>query len=426
MATQNYHIDQSNNPYYLHPTESPAQVLVTPLLNGNNYHSWARAMKLTLDTKNKLKFITGTLKQPPPDDPLHDSWKRCNNMVLSWLQRSVEESIVKSIIWIDSAAEVWKDLQDRFSQGDMFRISELLHDFYYLNQGNLTIFEYFGELKSLWEEIETFMPIPNYKCSVQCSCGVIPLVKGYREQSYVIRFLKGLNEQYAPVRSQIMLLDPLPSISKAFSLLSQQERQSNIPSIHEPDPQNRALTLSTNQDSYKSPNNDPGNNLNFRGRGGNAYRGNKPRFNGAGRNQGNKFCTHCQRTNHTIETCFIKHGYPPGFQNNRFTKMANHTIGFPLDQSNEDSELQTTKSGQGANKLFADEQVQGILDLMHNAKAGEHTVNSAIHTKASPTPPPGNIKTCWIMDTGATDHIINNIHNFSDLQIHSTNVHHPT
>lgn len=26
-------------------------------------------------------------------------------------------------------------------------------------------------------------------------------------------------------------------------------------------------------------------------------------------------CTHCGRLNHTVETCFLKHGYPPGFPN---------------------------------------------------------------------------------------------------------------
>ncbi|XP_019457600.1 PREDICTED: uncharacterized protein LOC109357986 [Lupinus angustifolius] len=137
--------------WFLYPN-SPLPFLLDSTnlsFDGSNYHSWARAMELSLDSKNKLKFITRTLKQPPPGDPLHDLWKRCNNMVLSWIQRSMEESIVKSILWIDSVAAVWKDLQDRFSQDDMFRISELLYEFYYLNQGNLTISEYFSELKSL-------------------------------------------------------------------------------------------------------------------------------------------------------------------------------------------------------------------------------------------------------------------------------------
>lgn len=25
-------------------------------------------------------------------------------------------------------------------------------------------------------------------------------------------------------------------------------------------------------------------------------------------------CTHCGRTNHTMDTCFLKHGYPPGYR----------------------------------------------------------------------------------------------------------------
>lgn len=53
----------------------------------------------------------------------------------------------------------------------------------------------------------------------------------YHGKDYVIRFLKGLNKQYAYVRSHIMLLDPSPNISKAFSMLIQQERKLNLPSI---------------------------------------------------------------------------------------------------------------------------------------------------------------------------------------------------
>lgn len=37
----------------------------------------------------------------------------------------------------------------------------------------------------------------------------------------VIRFLKGLNDQFATMKSQIMLMEPLPSINKAFSLVVQ-------------------------------------------------------------------------------------------------------------------------------------------------------------------------------------------------------------
>jgi len=45
--------DQRNpaSAYYLHPGENPGMVLVTPHLDGTNYHSWSRAMKRELLSK---------------------------------------------------------------------------------------------------------------------------------------------------------------------------------------------------------------------------------------------------------------------------------------------------------------------------------------------------------------------------------------
>lgn len=108
MAYQSY-VDfptNSANPYYLHPNENLSRVLVSPLLDGNNYHTWARSMQITLISKNKDKFIDGTLVKPPISDPLYAQWIRCNTMVLVWNQRSTSEFISKSVLWIDNAAGV--------------------------------------------------------------------------------------------------------------------------------------------------------------------------------------------------------------------------------------------------------------------------------------------------------------------------------
>ena len=50
----------------------------------------------------------------------------------------------------------------------------------------------------------------------------------YQQQEYVMQFLMGLNESYAGMRGQILMLDPLPSISKVFNLVVQEERQHSI------------------------------------------------------------------------------------------------------------------------------------------------------------------------------------------------------
>lgn len=47
----------------------------------------------------------------------------------------------------------------------------------------------------------------------------------HKEQDYVIKFLNGLNEPFDNAKSQILLMDPLPTINKAFSIIIQQEQQ---------------------------------------------------------------------------------------------------------------------------------------------------------------------------------------------------------
>lgn len=85
--------------------------------------------------------------------------------------------------------------------------------------------DYFTQLKILWDELNNFRPIPSCSYNIPCSCGALDTIKIYMKDDYVIRFLKGLNDQFATVKSQIMLMEPLPSINKVFSLAVQQERQ---------------------------------------------------------------------------------------------------------------------------------------------------------------------------------------------------------
>ncbi|XP_019414585.1 PREDICTED: uncharacterized protein LOC109326348 [Lupinus angustifolius] len=114
------------NPFYLHLGESPSAILATPPLNGNNYQSWSRAMRRALSSKNKFKFVNGSISALNPLSHKYDVWERCNNMVVSWITRSVIQSIAQSIVYIDNAQELRTDLNERFSKGDYFRLSDLL------------------------------------------------------------------------------------------------------------------------------------------------------------------------------------------------------------------------------------------------------------------------------------------------------------
>jgi len=84
-------------------------------------------MRRALGGKMKYEFVDGTI-EPITDDfnPLFRPWNRCNNLVHSWIVNYVSPSIAQSIIFMENGFDVWNDMKERFSQGDLVRIFELM------------------------------------------------------------------------------------------------------------------------------------------------------------------------------------------------------------------------------------------------------------------------------------------------------------
>lgn len=58
-------VDPSQNPashFFVHPSDGPGTVTVTPVLDGSNYHIWARSMRRALGSKNKYRFVDGSIE----------------------------------------------------------------------------------------------------------------------------------------------------------------------------------------------------------------------------------------------------------------------------------------------------------------------------------------------------------------------------
>ncbi|XP_019416416.1 PREDICTED: uncharacterized protein LOC109327706 [Lupinus angustifolius] len=279
------------SPYYLSPNENPGVVLVSGLMNGENYHPWSRAMTMALKTKNKLAFVDGSLPKPPPHDQMCAIWNR-----------------FQSVLQMNNAKEIWDDLKERYHQGVIFRISELIGEMHSARQGNASIDKFFTQMKALWQQLDNYMPIPPCECEVKCHYALIPTMKNYRENEYVICFLRGLNDQYSSVRLQIMLMQPLLAINNVFSILIQQEKQMMS--------ENPALTT-----SYSSfINNDTRQIGRGGGRGYRASMSGRSNIQGRSgtytRGRGHKTCTFYQRTGHTIDTYYKNHGFPPSYSTN--------------------------------------------------------------------------------------------------------------
>lgn len=79
-------------------------------------------------SSNKVKFVNGKLPKPAASNSLFDSWEQCYNIAVSWITMTLSTQISQSTIGIDNARDLWLNLEERFSQGNHFRISNVLQE----------------------------------------------------------------------------------------------------------------------------------------------------------------------------------------------------------------------------------------------------------------------------------------------------------
>src|ERR1044072_3127199 len=214
--------DTVDNPFYLHPSDNPGLVLVSRQLTEDNYSSKKRSMILALTSNNKIGFVDGSIVQPEPDDPLFRSWTRNKNLVASWLLNSITREITASVIYSTTAAAIWNDLQTRFEQKNGPRVFQLRKDFMQCAQGSSSVSQYYTRIKTLWEELGEYRPVHH------CNCGGVQPILAHLQQEYVMQFLMGLNDDFAHLKGQVLMMRPLPSITDVFSLVIQDGKQRHI------------------------------------------------------------------------------------------------------------------------------------------------------------------------------------------------------
>jgi len=78
---------------------------------------------------------------------------------------------------------------------------------------------YFTKLRIIWNELDNFRPYPF--CIHQDTCYVVPVICQRKCEDQGMQFLRGLNDQYNNIRYHILLMDPMPSMSKILSLVVQ-------------------------------------------------------------------------------------------------------------------------------------------------------------------------------------------------------------
>ena len=110
-------------------------------------------------------------------------------------------------------------------------------------------------------------------------------------------FLMGLNDSFAQIKAQLLLLDPPSPINKVFSLVSQKERQRFVSSSIGSRGIDTTHDLAFAVKAHGNKRTDPPFSTNPK-----TQRKERP------------FCTHYNYLGHTIEKCYKLHGYPPGYK----------------------------------------------------------------------------------------------------------------
>jgi hypothetical protein len=343
-----------NDPHYVHHSDSPTMVLVTPLLSGDNYGTWLRAITMALRAKNKLGFVDGTLTKPTSSNDL-SQWERCNDLVCSWILNSVTGEIRSSILYAETAREIWLDLSERFSQSNAPQIYQLKQSISSLKQENMPVSAYFTKLKSLWNELNSLVVIQP------CTCGHGKAIADQLQQDRAMEFLQGLHERYGALRSQILLMEPFPSTTRIYSLVRQEEKQQEIHSSLSPTPDAAAfITKPTN-------------------RGGQLSR--KPRYH----------CDHCGRDGHSKDRCFKLVGYPP-----------KKTDVLAKTPKTEDCAMVSPPS-------ITQEQYNKLLAMLSSGSINSSVSLAGIALIA-------HSASTWIIDTGATNHMCHSLSLFSSYK----------
>ena len=216
---------QSN---YLHNSDHAGLKLVTDrLTSGADFHSWRRSVRMALNVRNKLGFIDGTIRKPPPTSRDSRSWSRSNDMVATWLMNSISNNIGQSLLFMSTAESIWNNLMSSFKQDDAPRFFEIEQRLSSLTQGSLDVGAYYAKLITLWEEYKNYIELPV--CTYgRCECNASLLWEQMQQRGRVMKFLMGLNEAYEPTRRYILMLKHIPLIEEVFNIVSQDERQKNI------------------------------------------------------------------------------------------------------------------------------------------------------------------------------------------------------
>ncbi|XP_047266243.1 uncharacterized protein LOC107873996 [Capsicum annuum] len=402
------------------------------------------SIRLALLGRNKIGLIDGSCTKETISGELWGQWERVNAIVLSWLLNSVSKSILGGLAFSSSAFNVWTDLKERFDQLDGSRTFSLHKEIVTLQQGTNSVSVYYTKLKTLWDEFEAMVLSPG------CNCEVSRGFVAHLNRQKLYQFLMGLNESFNQARSQILLMNPIPTVNQAYAMIISDECQKSVASSYT-NSLGMNFVASSNVNSFgiysRTGGNKGNESFNSGHTGGYAGPSSQLGTNARFKKNFNVICDFCKCKVHTKDQCYKLVEYPTGFkskkkvyvsgnsgaaynvinsqtmsQNDIFVHsphVFNYGLNTNVPMSPKEKHLMTgvtnevdeyAKQLQGC--TFNKDQYKQILQMLNQSNNGgmpkgvDHV--SAANT-AGKTLLVFENSEVWIIDTGATNHMVSKI-----------------
>ncbi|RVW37291.1 hypothetical protein CK203_088200 [Vitis vinifera] len=175
----------------------------------------------------------------------------------------------------------------------------------------------------------------------------------------LMQFLMRLNESYNAIRGQILLMNPLPDVAKAYSSIVQEEKQRSLGATRETT-ENSAMVVQRAELMA----------LAVRHGQGSSSRSNPS-------NRKPLHCSYCDRDHHVRETCWKLNGYPPEHPKHASNRSNHESTHFKRNNSHQSSannvkERPVMQEVPSMTNGLSDLQIQQILSIMQGK--GQHNL----------------------------------------------------
>ncbi|CAM8890842.1 unnamed protein product [Rhodiola kirilowii] len=168
--------------YYVNNNKITGNSIVGEILTGReNFVKWKKTMRIALSARLKLGFV---------------------------------EDVTGQILDSSDVANAWNCVHMMYAGSNLSRKFALQQEVANLMQGTMTVAKYFEVLCGLWRELDAMRE--RRGCSLFDDCVRCQDSARENQENKVMKFLMGLNESLAQIRTHILALEKLPALNVVF------------------------------------------------------------------------------------------------------------------------------------------------------------------------------------------------------------------